>query len=128
MSFLSKFIRLIFGFCIIFLILSGGLGSVQRAGGLLFVSIVCTAGIGLLLWFPLSYMVGTLAFKILKIDQNKKVSIELTKKITNNTQAIVNFIIHAQQSGYSGSEIERVLKENGWSDSDIKDAFLSIKR
>ncbi|PIR73536.1 MAG: hypothetical protein COU40_02235 [Candidatus Moranbacteria bacterium CG10_big_fil_rev_8_21_14_0_10_35_21] len=99
----------------------------------LMMSIICTGGITLVGYVPLAYVIGLafdeLLFKhIIKTDEAtqpaKIISInESTAPLTNNQVALVNYIKEARANGMGDGQISGVLKDNGWSEDDIKTAL-----
>lgn len=94
---------------------------------LVFLSVVCTFGIGLLLWLPLSYLVGWIFVKLLRfvpgwenalisLDKKKK---QPTKDVNRTLAPVVQYIINVQSAGMTKEEIDQSLKEAGWSDDQI---------
>lgn len=115
---------------------------------LIFLSIVCTLGISLVIWIPLFWLVGYITLSIIykinpqlnqsslsndqDINQSPVPNNQSLKNqgvfFVNNKQiyALVDYIKKAQAKGYSDSQIETRLKKNGWSQSEIDQAFQLI--
>jgi hypothetical protein len=100
----------------------------------LMASLVCTMGISLVVYVPVSIIIGKLYFHLLDkfldeepadkvIGDNKEVI-----PITNNVQkAIVDYIEQARLSGMNDGQIGDSLKsQGGWSDDEIIEAFKSV--
>ena len=106
-------------------------GSVENAWMLLMFSVICTLGIGLLVWLPLCWAVGAaiLAFvgPFINIpDRNAKVEKEDTGSPLRPQGTIeitlTMYIKKAVARGMSDDEIGRRLRRNGWTDAEIQKA------
>ena len=84
-------------------------------------------------YVPLAYFLGFIAEKLMS-GKNKKEAGGMAESVeninnnkavllTNNQIALVNYIREARASGMGDGQISGVLKDNGWSDEDIKKAF-----
>ena len=123
-----KALKILVGFIII-----GIVAALFNGIPLILMSIICTAGISLVIWIPLAYLVGTIAFGIGSLftsEEKTSVSKVETKQVasalTNEQKAIVDYIKKAKAYKYSDDEIAVALKNKGWSDSDVKNAFNSL--
>jgi|GEM_PF-2307140 len=118
------------------------------AATLLFFSIVCTAGLSLIIWIPLGYGVGWLVFKIsyglvwgilkitgldrkLKIKPAKRVQQPKTKtqsvvSLTREERALLNYIKKAKAKGLNDARIVQNLTNNGWPTDSIAAAFQMV--
>ncbi|OGY20952.1 MAG: hypothetical protein A2126_02815 [Candidatus Woykebacteria bacterium GWB1_45_5] len=120
---MSKFAKTLIGFVTITVVLS-----LFTAGGaliLILASIVCTAGVSLVIWIPLSYGVGSLIVGLL---QGQRIIVQEAKvetagpgtgpkmPITNEEVALTNYVKQARACGMPASEIAANLKEKGWSE------------
>ncbi len=130
---MSAFTKTLIGFAAIFLVLLLFTG--PAAPVLVAASIICTAGIGLVVWIPLSYGVGSLIVAIYQsISNNSKSSggIESstssqTTNLTNDQRAIINYILLARGRGFKDDDTFTNLKVNGWSEQMIRECFARIE-
>lgn len=124
--------RVLVGFIIsapITAILAGG---VQNAIGLMLVSLVCTAGIGLVFWIPVWLLVGVFTMDVLFKNVNGKPD-QKQESVPNPTElpkldylALTAYIGKATASGMDLDEITRRLRFNGWQKADIESAYHSF--
>jgi hypothetical protein len=121
--------RVLVGFIIsipITVILAGG---VQNAFGLMLVSIVCTAGIGLVFWIPVWWLVGVITIDVLfknvkgKSDQKQESVPNPTELPKLDYLALTAYIGKATASGMDLDEITRRLRFNGWQKTDIETVY-----
>lgn len=103
--------------------------------GFLFLTIICTLGISLVVYLPVCYILGSLAFFMFGYGKNKfteKNTNTINKEaynwsyremINNQNLAIINYIKQAIEYGLSNEQIKQRLKEKGWSDIVINKAF-----
>lgn len=121
-----KFIaRLGVGFLISFsitAILSGGL---QGAVGLLVISIVCTAGIGLVFWIPVWWFVGFLVLHAIaalsrESSEEPESKANPTRLSSRDFKALKEFIGESLRSGMAVDEMKRRLEQGGWRKADIE--------
>lgn len=116
------------GFLVLFAIFAsfgGGNGIVVLIG-----SIICTAGIALVIWGPLAFLIGAVIFKLIDLLGKKEEVAEVESQkpvLTKEQQAIVNYIDRAIESGLSYERITSALKAQGWTEDEIKEAFNSYK-
>ena len=125
------FARLGLGFLIsipVTVILTGG---VENAFSLLLLSIVCTAGIGLVFWIPLWWFVGKLALDVVwktamgKTDQKPASAGNQTDFSSRNIGALKAYVAKAITSGMEVDEMTRLLQQNGWQQAEIESAYQS---
>lgn len=130
---MSKFTKTIIGFAAIFLVLTLFTG--PSAILLVAASIICTAGVGLVVWIPLSFGVGSLIVAMYQSMQNSnrppnntKSSTETqTINLTNDQRAIINYIILARGRGFKDDDTFTNLKVSGWSEQMIRECFARIE-
>jgi len=100
------------------------------------VSIVCTAGITLVIWIPLFLGIGRITRKMLikifgikKTEVNTVVNNKLVENIiikipSKNELAIIEYITNSRSTGISDTLIHENLKRvGGWSEIEIAEAF-----
>ena len=101
-------------------------GGVENAWAVLVVSVVCTAGIGLVFWIPLCWLVGSGTLALIGIFVKKPDGKEeATRKHTQfrrHEVALADFFRRAKDRGMSDDKIVADLRRNGWSDSQVQKA------
>lgn len=119
-------------------------GDPINAGTLVLYSIVCTLGISLLIWVPLVWLAGFITVGIiLGIAQAVGFGLNLTlpgqsqsigevfqpavSRATVKQQSLVNYIRKAQAKGFSESQIQNRLRQEGWSLAEIEQAQGAIE-
>jgi hypothetical protein len=136
------------GLPLVFLCLVAATGSLSNAFWLLVGSVVCTAGIGLVVWIPLSLVVGWAALTLAKeianttgisnrdgVVRNSTERTEsvvrqqaIARTISQNTTpqeqiALDEYIRRAIRLGHTYERILSTLTEQGWKESEIHQAF-----
>lgn len=98
-------------------------GGVEEAGQLLLFSIVCTAGIGLVVWLPLWWVVGWATLALIGLFKEHPVGKEeATRESFLLNQAMValsEYMRLAAADGISDDEIVAHLRSTGWSEAEI---------
>ena len=128
--------RVLVGFVTLYLIMAIGMADFTSAGLLMFASIICTAGLGLIIWFPLSWLTGFVVIYLFNSIRRKSFlppkqdslsgSIDgmvTAPIVSNDVLAIAQYIAKSRQRGASDSQITNRLKWTGWTDRDIGLAF-----
>ena len=133
-------IYIVLGVALSFIILTIFTFDISAAFAILALSIICTAGISLIIWIPVWYILGYLAFAALRfvlslfgvdlaasMGLNKKKNNPHPKKeqpaLTRDQQALLSYIKKAQAKGLSNAEISSSLQKNGWSSDSITWVF-----
>ncbi len=140
-------IRVVVGFAVLYTIGALIMMDLADAMTLIFLSIICTAGISLAIWIPLSYLVGwgvlwaiQFAIRLVKAEESgpqaespKSKQQTLSKQLdqtlqaesslTNDQRAIANYITKARGKGLTNEAISSKLRNNGWSVDAIKWGF-----
>lgn len=120
--------RIITGFPVSTLVLSLLAGGIQQAFMILLVSIVCTAGIGLVVWIPLWWTVGwltqTLFYKFRGTDAagdsaGRAAAAADEEPASSEELSLVQFLKRAEARGVSREVIDRALLGAGWSEVEI---------
>ena len=96
------------------------------SGGLAFLaaSIICTAGISLVVYVPTAYVLGHLFFKLWDRYVKQEYGIKFVD-VDNNQKALHDYINKAREAGMIDSSIKDTLRsQGGWSDDEIDDAYL----
>ncbi len=134
------------GFLVLTLFAAGDFSSVA---GLLFMSIVCTAGVGLLLWFPFFWVTGKMTLWLLtaigvkisdeytggsteKLDELEVVAdapavkTSMKPRVSSEVMALAKYIKKFQDDGATAVVIFK-LKQAGWNDAIINQALELAK-
>lgn len=120
---MSKVTKTLIGFATIVVVLS--LFTAGAAIPMILLSIICTAGVSLVLWIPLSYGVGSLVVSIYEsVSKSKKTNGEGPKSsLTNDQKALTDYIHQSRSKGVNDDNIFSMLKNNGWAENAIHEAF-----
>jgi hypothetical protein len=115
-------------------------GDLQAALAMILISIVCTLGISLLIWIPLCWLAGMLTIgmsvglvKLLSSQVQQKVPGEaivkpaIVDRALAERQSLANYIRKAQKKGFSASQIESRLRQEGWSVTEIANAQALVE-
>ena len=119
-----KFINKVgIGFMVTFLLLC--INGIDNAIIILGESIICTAGISLVMWVPLWWLVGWIILAIYnaiaKPSQGEGDRPVAAKKDANQ-QALVNYMKLAKSKGFSDTQISTRLRVEGWGNEEITEA------
>lgn len=131
-SFSIKIIKVILGFIVSYLFLLLMLGGFNNVNILLMYSVICTAGVGLVIWILLWYGVGSVVYWIIssvftepeKPAEKGKANHDLLQ--AKDKLAIISYINSARSNHIKDEAIESMLKLNGWSDTAIKEGFKHV--
>lgn len=111
------------GFIVTFLFLC--LNGIGNAISILVFSILCTAGVSLVIWIPLWWLMGWITLAIARAiaksqpDSSNNVA---TSTPNPDRQALLNYIKLARSKGFSDSQISTRLRVEGWNDAEIASA------
>lgn len=132
------------GLPLVFLCLVAATGSFSNAFWLLVGSVVCTAGIGLVVWIPLSLVVGWAALTLAKeiantagisngdgVARNAAQTESMRQQAARTAQdttpqeriALDEYIRRAVRLGHTYERILTTLTEQGWKEAEIHQAF-----
>lgn len=119
---MNFFLKVVVGFIVTFGFLC--VNGINNAIVILFFSILCTAGVSLVMWIPLWWLVGWIAFAIfraiVKSQPNSTFSGDTSPPTKDpNQQALLNYMKLAKSKGFSDSQISTRLRVEGWSDAEI---------
>ncbi|MGB0560905.1 MAG: hypothetical protein ACPGVO_03775 [Spirulinaceae cyanobacterium] len=126
------------GAIVIFLGMSIATGDMAQAGTVIVVSIVCTLGISLFIWIPLCWLVGVLVlgifagtFKLIGMTAQRPVEKQVLQPAIANRaliqqQSLANYIRKAQAKGFSESQIQNRLRQEGWNNDEIAGAQAMV--
>jgi hypothetical protein len=98
-------------------------------GGPMFLlaSIVCTAGISLVIWLPLWWFVGTVILYFVGMGKFNSSQADVVKDLERAKKSLVNYIAREEFRGVkSRAEINDLLRQNGWSDAEIQQAYRAV--
>lgn len=103
-------------------------GAVGDAFGFFVLSIICTAGMSLVIWLPLLYLAGWATLEIgtaiMKGLGGKVAEKPVSKRplLSRDEVALTRYIRQAEARGMSRDEITLGLRRSGWSDEMIQKA------
>jgi hypothetical protein len=121
--------NILLGFSITFIAMAAVSGGVNGAAGILFASVVCTAGISLALWLPLWWVVGfviTEAYSLIaQLAGWQRIEVPITVSnqtvsLTPEQVALANYTRDARTKGLSETQIASRLTAQGWSNEEIE--------
>ncbi len=131
--------RFLVGSGVLYLALSISMGSLADAGVMIFASIICTAGVGLIIWLPCCWVTGFLVLYLINSIRRKSflptsevvvsstsLNAEPTAVMSNDILAIAQYITKSRNKGASDSQISNRLKWTGWTEKDIEMAFTYL--
>ncbi|QPN59864.1 hypothetical protein H8F24_18340 [Synechococcus sp. CBW1002] len=101
-------------------------GSVGNAAALLFVSVVCTAGIGGVFWLALALLIGWMLNLILPGPLRRPLTLPATGSDPMVTR-LTTYAGRAQQQGMAPERIRRDLARGGWSSVQIEAALADSR-
>lgn len=118
----------------------GFVASITFAGSLFALSIICTAGVSLIIWLPLGYLVGAITFAVTRFFL-RLVGIQTDSKKAEDKQpakqkqpapgrdqmALANYIQKARQKGLTDAQITQNLLSSGWTDASIAIALTTVQ-
>ncbi len=129
-----KTIAVLLGLPITFISLALLAGGIENAWMILWMSVICTAGISLLIWIPLWWFVGWIIIKIFEsltgrtiaggidAEATQVVSSGQTVPISSNQKSLIDYIEKAKKQGMSETQISSRLKAQGWGEDEIQQA------
>ena len=96
-------------------------------GQVFLLSIFCTAGIALVVWIPLLWLIGAVVLKVLNVIRSEKNGAvgasEPKASVSQEQVAIERYVDRAQFYGLSRDKILSELRNGGWSDAEIQAAY-----
>ena len=132
------------GAVIVYVVMGIVTADFSTAFGILIFSIICTAGISLLLWIPIWYAVGYGTLIVLRVilgffgvdiggifgSKKAKSTPDDPKPaqpaLSRDQQALLNYIKKARAKGLSDEQISQNLTSNGWKAQSVTDVFQMI--
>jgi len=106
-------------------------GTFQSLISLALMSIICTAGLGLVVWIPLLHLIGSKALTVVgaiaamfsDTGRKEEGAPEQKGSMLREQMAIERYIERANVYGLSREQILSALKSGGWSDAEIQAAY-----
>jgi ABC-type transport system involved in multi-copper enzyme maturation permease subunit len=123
---MSKFTKTLIGFVIVVFFLSILTGNITQVVSLLLMSIVCNAGVGLIFWIGLSFIIGSITLEVIEkvFKKYPKDSVhEQPLHLSNNELALNAYIAQCLQLGVRRENIQNALIQKGWRSDDIQKAL-----
>jgi hypothetical protein len=119
--------NIVIGVPISFLILSGFVGGFSDALAGMALSIICTAGVSLVIWIPIWYLLGFIAISCFEMaiggtHPERRPSTEVRTQTPRDLEVVTNYLRLAESSNLSQVEITVRLEEAGWSRAIIDEA------
>ena len=134
----SKFLAsLVFGMPVTFLVLTVFAGGFENAFLIIGASIVCTAGIGLVVWVPLCWCAGAATLALIRLvtakidvaaNADDKPQPHFDRLFGQDDLALTEYLRKANDRGISNDRIDARLRRTGWHDSEIRRARENIDR
>jgi hypothetical protein len=118
-------------------------GDITTAFAILVFSIICTAGISLILWLPIWYGVGYLTVALFRLlvrafgGQSSSPQQPLAqaapageqeKALSRDQIALTNYIKKAKAKGLNRESISKALQTNGWTADSINQGFQLVEQ
>ena len=120
----------IFAGCITTFVLISLFAGPGTAMGIYAGSIICTAGVSLVLWIPLWLAIGSIVMQIMNHFLTNKTAKpgddgggNQTPTLTNEQKALTDYIKQSKSKGVDENNIFSLLKANGWAENAIHEAF-----
>ncbi len=94
-------------------------GGIQNALGVMAMSVICTAGVGLLFWLPLVYVSGWIVVSLFQLVTG---GYRLTDEPAPRPQdiAMKRFIHQAKVHALTEEELVARLRRSGWSEEEVQ--------
>lgn len=96
---------------------------------LLFFSVLCTLGIGLIFWVGAAFILGFLVLSLLDALIGGRRQVRSSGEETSpdsSTLALMGYLHRSVRAGASLSEISPKLQHHGWSEAEIQAAYQRI--
>ena len=119
------------GLLITFVGLSIMLGGLGAAAGLVAMSVICTAGIGLAFWAGIAWILGwftllVVVFPFFASDEEQGNSDTEDRRDGAQT-ALIGYIQRSRAANATESQITNRLISQGWSETDIEQAYRAAR-
>lgn len=133
-NYLSALIYIPIGVVISYIGLAIITGSPGDTFFMMALSIICTLGISLIIWLPVWYALGYVVVMLFRLvvkspaETEAKTAAEAAQpadrpSLTNDQQAILDYIDKATAKGLNRAQIAQNLEKNGWTSQSINWAF-----
>lgn len=99
---------------------------IDQSGGLLmllFLSVVCTFGIGGVVWIGIAYIIGCLLDLIIVGITGQKGDVEVSMKANGD---LITYIMDAKKAQLTEAQIKANLLAAGWQKKDVDTAFTKV--
>ncbi|MFK7770044.1 MAG: hypothetical protein AB8B55_22740 [Mariniblastus sp.] len=110
------------GIPIVYLLMAAFMGDFVQPLALIAFSIICTAGIGLVVWLPIFWLVGWIAislFRLFSRNQNDNGSTESgspsSAQLSVPDPALMRYMAAAKANGMDDASVTKNLANAGWS-------------
>lgn len=149
---MKTFQELTVGVFVVYIALAVLAGGFANAAMILGFSVICTAGIALVLWIPLCIGVGKVGLMVAQAiargvgasnadrplsntlpatRQPSTRQVGITNKLTqtveaNNRSAIETYIRRARRMDYNDDQIFNSLRNQGWTEAEIHQAYQTV--
>lgn len=138
------------GVPVVFVVTSIAVGGVESAAAVVFMSIVCTAGVGLVFWIPVCTLAGWMTLSLVGLvvsktssdgggpvapsdsrDRSQAVDSKPTRgpisspvaPPKNEVQVVADYITEFEEHGGSRERALELLRQNGWSGAEVSKAL-----
>ncbi|AFY38429.1 hypothetical protein Lepto7376_2131 [[Leptolyngbya] sp. PCC 7376] len=132
--------RLLVGTVVLYIGIAIAVGDFVSAGLLIVASFVCTLGLGGLIWFPCSWLVGFCILYLINSIRRKSFLPEPVigsfdtpvnettpiPVVSNDVLAIAQYILKSRKRNASDTQITTRLKQTGWTEKEIELAFAYV--
>jgi MFS family permease len=140
MKYRAHLVRILVGFGVTFIVLAFVVGNLADTALFVAASIICTAGISLILWLPLTYGVGWLTLIVIRFvrgmldaepasagQAQAAPPAATSPALTNDQRAVINYVKQARAKGLKDAEISLKLQRNGWTAESIQFALPGVE-
>ena len=100
---------------------------VEPAWQLLLISVVCTAGIGLVFWVGIAFLLGALTLSIVNRLLGNSPPTGIPRP-DGKTEALMSYMSRSMQAGANLGQLSRRLSRQGWTQEDIDQAYQRLQQ
>ena len=130
--------RVTVGLLVSFFVVALFAGGLTGAIAVMAVSIICTAGIGLVVWVPVWWITGFMVLDVICVSlgiidppESNDESLQSPSRgdetgKPSESRALKAYIRQALASGMDATEIKHRLEQNGWQPPDIERAYQRV--
>lgn len=123
-------VGLLVSFCVTTIVMAFATADLTAAmlifPSILAASVICTLGIGLIVWVPLFWLVGFVVLAIAELFGFSRSRVQATLPVQRDIRAITGYIHQSRVQGASDTQIATRLREKGWTDDEISRAFQTF--